>query len=262
MVDGAGFDRNVDGNLGGEFFGGRRGKKEIRRAELDVQKTFFKVARADLFGEKNVDGEARVRFAAKFAEMGLDGAIGFERGIAEFDGRDFERGAFDGERLHVAVADGIVHDLMIDGDVEFVRGEKGFDGVGGGLDERAGFGKRAVERGIFCANGGGEFGIVEPGNVVEEGGEEGVFFDVKGYADLVAASVEVVFDVGEEAAAKKFVGGGLECVAIDGRVQLEFGEGDDLGFGEFFGAVDVNFVESGGGGSGRLGGPDGGQRIK
>jgi len=28
---------------------------------------------------------------------------------------------------------------------------------------------------------------------------------------------------------------------------LEFGEGDDLGFGEFFGTIGVNFVEGGGG---------------
>jgi len=59
---------------------------------------------------------------------------------------------------------------MLDGDVEFVRGEKGLDGVGGGIHERAGFGKRAVVGGICGFDGGGEFGIVEQGMLSKNAG--------------------------------------------------------------------------------------------
>src|SRR5437899_3052902 len=213
MVDRASVDRNIDGNSVGELFGGRAGETNLRRTELDAKKSFFEVTRANLFGEENINRKAGVRFAAQLAEVCLDGAVGVKSGITKFDRRDLERGALDGERLHVGVADGILHDLMLDGDVEFVRGEKGLDGVGGGINERAGFGKRAVVGGICGFDRAGELGIVEPGNVVEEGGEKRIFFDVENDGDLIAARVEIVFNVGEDAGADEFVGGGLEGVA-------------------------------------------------
>ena len=218
MVDSTGVHGNVDGNLRGELFGGWAGEANLWRAELDAEKSFFEIPRADLFGEENVDCEAGVRFAAQLAEMCLDSTVGVKSRIAEFDGRDLKRGALDGKRLHVAIADGILHDLMLDGDVEFVRGEKGFDGVSGGVNERAGFGKRAVVCGIFCADGGGKLGIVEPGNVVEKGGKKRIFFDVIRDGDLIAARVEFVLNVGEEASADEFIGTSLERVTVHGRV--------------------------------------------
>src|SRR5256885_11904232 len=149
--------------------------------------------------------------------MCLDGAVGVKSGITKFDGRDLERGALDGERLHVGVANGILHDLMLDGDVEFVRGEKGLDGVGGGVNERARFGKRAVVGGICGFDGGSKLGIIEPGDVVEEGGKKRIFLDVGKGGNLIAAGGEIVFNVGEQACADQFVGTGREGAAVGGR---------------------------------------------
>ena len=120
--------------------------------------------------------------------------------------------------MHVAVADGIGHDLVLDPDVEFVSGEERFDGVGGFVYEWAGCGESAVIGRILRADGVGDFGIVEPGDVVEESGKKRVFFDMEIYGELIAARVEVVFNMSEEAGAYEFVGGGLESVAVHGGV--------------------------------------------
>jgi hypothetical protein len=179
--------------------------------------------------------------------MGLNGAVCIERGITERDGGDLERCAFDEESLHIAVADGIGHDLMFDGDVELVAGKQGFDGFGGLVHERTGFGESAIVGGVFGADGCGKLGIIEPGNVVKESRKKGIFFDVKIYGDLIALGVEIVFDVGEEAGGDELIGSGLEGVAVNGRIQLEFGESDDLRLSKFLETVGVDFVERGGG---------------
>src|SRR5882724_2472160 len=101
MVDGTGVNGNVDGNPVGEFVGGRSGETNLWRAKFYSEKSFFNVARADLLGEEDVYGEARVGFTAKFAEMRLDGAVCVEGGVAELDGRDLQRCTFNGEGLHV-----------------------------------------------------------------------------------------------------------------------------------------------------------------
>lgn len=254
VIDRAGCDGNVDGDLSWQLFGGSTGEPNLRWAELQMEMAFLEIARADLLGEKNINSQARIGLAAKFAEMRLDGAVFGEGGVAKFDGENLERGAFDGEFLDVTFADWILHDLMHNGDFEFAAGEKRFDGVRGVFHERARLGESAIVGRILDADGGGEFGVVEPRDVVEERGEEGVFFDMEIYSDLIATRVEVVFDVSKEAGVDEFVGSGLERIAGYLGARLKFSEGDDLSFGEFFEAVGVNFAESGiaGGGSLRL----------
>jgi len=104
----------------------------------------------------------------------------------------------------------------------------------------------------LSADGGGEFGVIEPRDVIEENREQGIFDDVEDYGDLIAARVEVVFNVSEETGVNELIRGGLQSVAIDLRVYLKLGDGDDLGLGQSFEAIYVDFMERGRGWCGGL----------
>ena len=113
------------------------------------------------------------------------------------------------------------------------------------IDHTAAFGERAGVEGKLIADGVVEFGIGEPGNVVEISRDAGTFFDVVGDVDAFAGD-KVVADFGEEASCDEFVSAGLEVAATDRIAGLQAGQSGDLSFGKDFLAVDADISEAGG----------------
>src|SRR5690242_7088541 len=260
MIDGAGLDGNVNGNLRGEGKIGITGQADLGGAELDAKEALLEVDGLDVLGEEDVDDDPGKGLAAKFGDMLLDGAIVGEGGIAELDFGNFEIGAFDRELLNIAVAERVVHDFLLESDVEFAGGDEFLDGFGGGVDYVARFGKGAVVKGKLGANGGGELGIAEPGDVIKENGQTRGLLDGEIERKLFVLGAEAVFDVAEESGGDEAVGGGLQIAAVHLRIQLQAGESDELVLGELGEAVNGNLAEHGRGGVRRLRGDEGRQR--
>src|SRR6266571_4537725 len=81
-------------------------------------------------------------------------------GVAEFQLRDLERGAFDSEFLHVAFTNRIRDDRVLERTLESAQRKQL-------LHSGAGFGECPVEEGKLAANGIAQRRIREPWNVIE-----------------------------------------------------------------------------------------------
>ena len=141
---------------------------------------------------------------------------------------------------------------MFKSNLEASGTEKFVDGVGRLLDHRAAFWKRAVEEGKFFADGLAQFGIGEPGDIVEISGEARRFFHVERDHHPGVFGREIVADLGKEPAGDKLVGTALQVAAAYLGADLHGGQSGDLRFAEDFRAVGADFAKRCGG-RGRVG---------
>src|SRR6266567_5588859 len=175
--------------------------------------------------------------------MLLDGFGVQKGGVAEFQLRDLERGAFDSEFLHVAFANRIRDDRVLERTLESVRRKQLLHSVTGLIHGGAGFRERSIEKGKLAANGIAQRRIREPWNVIEVDGDSRRFFHVKSHQDTGELRLEAVTYLGEEAALNELVGCGLQIIPADLGARNQTGYGDDLRFGEDFFAVGVDFAQ-------------------
>src|SRR5216683_528083 len=175
--------------------------------------------------------------------MLLDGFGVQKGGITEFQLRDLKRGAFDSEFLHVAFANRIRDDRVLERTLESVRRKQLLHSVTGLIYRGAGFGECPVEEGKLAANGIAQRRIREPWNVIEVDGDSRRFLRMISYHDAGELGLEVVTYFGKEAALNELVGGGLQIIPGDLRARNQTRYSDDLCFGEDFLAVDVDFAQ-------------------
>src|SRR5690242_3016430 len=110
-----------------------------------------------------------------------------------------------------------------------MRSNQFLDGVRCLIDRPAAFGKRSVKVRKLFANGIGEFGIGEPGNIVEVRLNPGRLFDVIG-DDNARASFKLVTDFVEEAGLYQLVGAGLQISAANLGADREASDRYNLSF--------------------------------
>src|SRR5216684_1854032 len=175
--------------------------------------------------------------------MLLNGFGGRKRGIAEFQLGDLQRRAFDTEFLHVAFTIGIRDYRVLERYLQSARGEHLLHSLSGILHGGAGFRQRPFEERKFSANGVGQFGIREPWNVVEVGGDARGFLNVVGDQDGAELRLEVKTYFGEKPASNELVGGSLQITPANLGARSQAGDSDDLGLGEDFLAVGVDFAQ-------------------
>src|SRR6266566_5207063 len=175
--------------------------------------------------------------------MLLDGFGVQKGGVAEFQLRDLERGAFDSEFLHVAFANRIRDDRVLERTLESAQRKQLLHSVTGLIYRGAGFGECPVEEGKLAANGIAQRRIREPWNVIEVDGDSRRFFHVKSHQDTGELRLEAETYFGKEAALNELVGGGLQIIPGDLGARNQTGYSDDLCFGEDFLAVDADFAQ-------------------
>src|SRR5260370_13725397 len=144
--------------------------------------------------------------------MLLDGFGVQKGGVAEFQLRDLERGAFDSEFLHVAFTNRIRDDRVLERPLEPARRKQLLHSVTGLIHGGAGFGGCPVEEGKLAANGISHPRIREPWNVIEVDGDSRRFLHMISYHDAGELGLAVVTYFGEEAALNELVGGGLQII--------------------------------------------------
>src|SRR5260370_15727105 len=94
--------RHKDWNLRGQLLIGIARQPHLRRTELRAQESLLQVNGLYRFGEKKIDGHSRIGLSQYLGQMLLYSLGGRKGGIAEFELRDLECGAFDAYFLHVA----------------------------------------------------------------------------------------------------------------------------------------------------------------
>src|SRR5260370_17825660 len=99
--------------------------------------------------------------------MLLDGFGVQKGGVAEFQLRDLERGAFDSEFLHVAFTNRIRDDRVLERPLEPARRKQLLHSVTGLIHGGAGFRERSIEKGKLTADGITQRSIGEPWNILE-----------------------------------------------------------------------------------------------
>src|SRR5882762_5683227 len=172
---------------------------------------------------------------------------GQKGGIAEFHLCDLERGTFDPEFLHVAFTIWIRDYRVLERHLQSARNEQLLHSFTGLIHRGPGFRQRPAEGRKFIADGVAQLRIGEPWNVVEVGGDSLRFFHVIGHQDAGNLRLEVVTYFGEKPALNEPVGSGLQVILADLGAADQAGYGDDLGLGEEFFAVGVDFAQRRGG---------------
>src|ERR1700687_400179 len=178
----------------------------------------------------------------------LHGYGGQKGRIAEFQLCDLEFGAFDPEFLHVAFTIWIRDYRVLERHLQSARSEQLLHSFTGLIHRSPGFRQCPVEGRKFIADGVAQLRIREPWNVVEVGGDSRRFFHVIGHQDACDLRLEVVTYFGEKPALNEPVGSGLQIIPADLGATNQAGYGDDLGLGEEFFAVGVDFAQWRGGG--------------
>src|ERR1700682_5030499 len=180
--------------------------------------------------------------------MLLHGHGGQKGRIAEFQLCDLECGTFDPEFLHVAFTIWIRDYRVLQRYLQSVRSEQLLHSFTGLIHRSPGFRHRPVVGRKFIADGVAQLRIREPWNVVEVGGDSRRFFYVIGHQDAGDLRLEVETHFGEKPALNEPVGSGLQIIPADLGAADQAGYGDDLGLGEEFFAVGVDFAQWRGGG--------------
>src|SRR5713226_9029698 len=184
--------------------------------------------------------------------MLLNGFGGRKGGIAEFQLCDLECGAFDPDFLHVAFTVWIRDYRVLQRHRQSARREQLLYSFSGMIHRGPGFRQRPVEERKFTADGIAQLRIREPWNIVEIDGDSRRFLHVIGHQDAGDSRLEVVTYFGEKPALNEPVGSGLQIIPADLGARDQAGYGDDLGLGEEFFAVGVDFAQWPGGGVRRL----------
>src|SRR5258708_11899064 len=179
--------------------------------------------------------------------MLLNGFGGRKGGIAEFQRCDLDRGAFDPDFLDVAFTVWIRDYRVLQRHRQSARREQILYNFRGMIHRSSGFRQRPVEERNFIADGVAQLRIREPWNIVEVNGDSRRFFQVKGHQDAGGLGLKVVTYFGEKSALNEPVGGGLQIIPADLGTGDQAGYRNDLGLGEEFFAVGVDFAQRCGG---------------
>src|SRR6267143_1959257 len=180
--------------------------------------------------------------------MLLHGFGGQKGRIAECQLRDLECGAFDPEFLYVAFTIRIRDYRVLERHLQSARSEQLLHSFTGLIHRGSGFRQRPIEGRKFIADGVAQLRIREPWNIVEVDGDSRRFFHVIGYQDAGDLRLEVVTYFGEKPTLNEPVGSGLQIIPADLGAADQAGYGDDLGLGEEFFAIGVDFAQWRGGG--------------
>ena len=118
-----------------------------------------------------------------------------ERWIAEFDGGNLWRGAFDAKFLNITFTHRIGDDGVFDGRLQAVRREQLLYSITGAIHSGARFRQRPVKIGKCLADGVGQFRIREPRYVVKVDRKTRRFLDVVSHKHAAAAcqKIEIYF---------------------------------------------------------------------